>query len=53
MVVEIEYLATVGMEMERWVVQVDETHHSRCVVGACKCVVVSVQIAENVDNNLK
>ena len=53
MVVEIEYLATVGMEMERWVVQVDETHHSRCVVGASKWGFEAVQITENVENNLK
>ena len=53
MVVEIEYLAKVGMETERWVVQVDETHHSRCVVGACKLMFEAVQTAENVENNLK
>ena len=53
MVVQIEYLATVSMETERWVVAVDETDLWRSVVRASKWVFVVVQIAENVENNLK
>ena len=53
MVVEILYLAIVVMETERWVIVVDETHHSRSVACACKWVFEAVQKAENVENNLK
>ena len=52
MVVQIEYLAIVVMETERWVVRVDETRHYRSVACACKWVFEAVQIAENVENNL-
>ena len=53
MVVQIEYLATVSMETERWVVVVDEIDLWRSVVRASKWVFVVEQIAENVENNLK
>ena len=53
MIVHIEYFATVGMDKPGWVSVVDETYHSRCVVGACKVVFEAVQTAENVENNLK
>ena len=53
MVVEIEYLATVGMDKPRRVVVVDETDLCRPVARVSKWVFEAVQIAENVDNNLK
>ena len=53
MIVHIEYFATVGMDKPRWVLVVDETHHSRCVVGASKWGFEAVQITDNVENNLK
>ena len=53
MVVQIEYLATVSMETERWVVAVDENDLWRSAARACKWVFKAVQIAENVENNLK
>ena len=53
MVVEIEYLATVGMDKPRRVVVVDETDLCRPVALACKWELEAVQIAENVENNLK
>ena len=53
MIIEVEYLATVGMDKPRWVVVVDETDLWRSVARASKWVFVVVQIAENVENNLK
>ena len=53
MVVQIEYLAIVVMESERWVVRVDETDLWRSAARVSKRVFVIVQIAENVENNLK
>ena len=53
MVVEIEYLATVGMDKPRWVVIVDESDLWRSVARVSKWRFEAVQIAENVENNLK
>ena len=53
MIVHIEYFATVGMDKPRWVLVVDESDLWRSVARACKWVFEAVQIAQNVENNLK
>ena len=53
MIIEVEYLATVGMDKPRWVLVVDETALCRPVARVSKLVFEAVQIAENVENNLE
>ena len=52
-VTQIEVLETVAMDEPRWVVVVNETDLWRSVARVSKWRFEAVQIAENVENNLK